>query len=160
MQRRTYLQVIGVSAVMQATSDSVRADSDTSTDSGYGAGGFGEGGYGESESTTDGGDTEIGDPVVEYLRLSDTSPPNPHVDLVTEWVVSHPDGELAAVDISIRTSVGGLIDTITHTVSGSRAEGTDETEIKQGAGSTYVVTLQVTDSAGTTTSKMEPLETA
>lgn len=158
MQRRTYLQVVGVSAVSAAAASPAEATEHT----GYGDSGYGEIPYGGSDDSDGGDDTtdEIGDPVVEYLALSDTSSPNPHVNLVTEWVVSHPDGELAEVDISIRTDAGSAVDSIAHTVSGSRAEGTEETEIKQGAGDTYVVTVVVTDTAGNTASKMDALETA
>lgn len=160
MQRRTYLQVVGASAVSAAAASPAEATEHT----GYGQGGFGETPYGGSTDSggDDGDDTtdEIGDPAVEYLALSDTSPPNPHVDLVTEWVVSHPDGELGDIEITIRTDAGGHVDTIAHIVSGSRAEGTEETEIKKGAGDTYVVTLVVVDSAGNTASDFESLETS
>lgn len=160
MQRRSYLQVVGVSAVSTAAASPAAATEHT----GYGESGYGETPYGGSDDSDgdDGDDTtdEIGDPAVEYLALSDTSPPNPHVDLVTEWVVTHPDGELGDIEITIRTDAGTHVDTIAHIVSGSRAEGTEETEIKQGAGDVYVVTLVVTDSAGNTDSEMESLETS
>ncbi|MFC7224201.1 hypothetical protein ACFQKF_13855 [Halalkalicoccus sp. GCM10025322] len=100
--------------------------------------------------TTEGGD-EISEPVIETLEVSDTSPPNPHVDLEVSWSVLHEDDALEEVRIIIRNDNGRLIDGATISVGGGSASGLETFRITHGAGESYAVTLSVSDQVGNVT---------
>lgn len=102
---------------------------------------------------------DIGEPTIESLQATDTSPPNPHVDLEVEWSVSHPDDALEEVRIVVRNDNDRLIDGATVTVDGSSASGLEAFRIHHGSGETYVVTLTVSDQAGNVTQEDTTIST-
>lgn len=159
--RRSYLKLLGVSTVPLAVGGARASEG-----SGYGEGGYGEGGYGgiEDDDGTDDGDDdgeepEIGEPVIEYLHVADTSQPNPHVDLEVEWSVSHDDDALEEVRIVARTDNDRLVDSVTLAVDGSSASGSETFRIRHGSGETYVVSLTVRDQVGNMTGEDATIST-
>ena len=101
------------------------------------------------EFTTD--EPAIAEPVIDQFDAIDTSPPNPHVELDVDWTVSHDDGALEAVQITVRDGTGAVIDGTEIAASGFRESGSEAFKIKHGAGETYRVSLIVTDRANQTT---------
>lgn len=158
ISRRTYLSVVGSGvSVTAASSTAAAADSESgSTDLSYGVGGYGAGGYGHpTTDDADNGDDEEPDtdpdpspPRIGYVLLRDTSPPNPHVDLTVEWLVSHEQGTLRDVQIIVQTIDRTVVDDSVLVIDGTEATGSDSFRIKHGAGETYAVTLRVTDTSG------------
>lgn len=146
MGRRTFVKLTGAAAgslLASAASGSAAA-----AESGYGAGGYGEGGFGGSDDEQqDGGTTTDVAPVVDLLRVTESSPPNPHAELSVEWAVSDDGGNLEAVDIEVYDG-NRVVDSETVSTSGDAANGSTAFKIKKGAGSTYAVTLKVVDEAG------------
>lgn len=146
--RRSFFKLTGAatgSLLVGAASGSAAA-----AESGYGADGYGEGGFGDSsddgqqdeeDSTTDEA------PEVDRLRVTESSPPNPHAELTVEWVVSDAGGNLESAEIDVYEG-RRVVDAETVSVSGDAASGSTGFRIKKGAGSTYTVTLSVHDAAG------------
>ena len=99
-------------------------------------------------------------PTVERLDATDTSSPNPHVDLYTEWTVADQDDNLQEVTVTIRDGSDEVVYVNTTSVSGGGASGADDPDrIKKEAGQTYTVTLHVQDQQGATTSQEAAVQT-
>jgi subtilisin len=101
-----------------------------------------------SESEDSRGDAA---PVVDSYTVTEAGSPNPHAEITADWAVSDPDGDLSEVRVVVEETG----DSSTTSVSGSSASGSDEFKIKHGGGSTYDVTLTVTDATGNTTSEIQ-----
>lgn len=100
---------------------------------------------------------ETSSPVIDQLSVKDVSPPNPHAELVVDWEVSDPDGDLEKATLVISDYKK------THrweqiSLEGATASGTEEVSVRHGTNTTYVVTLLVVDAAGNQTIEKEQLE--
>lgn len=99
-------------------------------------------------------------PTIGRLTASDTSSPNPHVDLYVEWGVADADANLAEVTVTIRDGRDDVVYANTTAVSGGQASGSEDPKrIKKGAGQAYTVTLHVRDADGATTSEQRVVRT-
>lgn len=99
-------------------------------------------------------------PTVERLDATDTSSPNPHVDLYIEWTVADQDGTLQEVTVTVRNGSGDVVYANTTDVSGGRVSGSDDpSRFKKAAGQTYTVTLHVQDQMGAATSQETTVQT-
>lgn len=110
-----------------------------------------------SDGDVDGGgtatfSTPVGNhaPTVESLTGSESSPPNPHAELHVEWSVADADGNLSAVEVTVRDAGGRTVHSSRTAVAGGDASGSEYTEVKKGAGETYTATVVVTDAEGAT----------
>ncbi len=103
-------------------------------------------------TTESGGSTA---PAIDSYTVTESGSPNPHAEITADWAVSDADGDLDTVVVEVFDSTGSLADSATTNVGGSSASGSDSFKIKQGGGTTYDVTLTVTDAAGNSTSRTE-----
>jgi subtilisin len=97
----------------------------------------------ESESGSDGRAPEI-----DTFALTDASA-GPWAKVTVDWTVSDADGDLAGVDLDLVDSSGTVVDSLSASISGASATGTDRLREK-GSGE-YDVVLTVTDATGATT---------
>lgn len=143
INRRSYLKLTGAAATAVAVPN-VAAGTATAATAGYGANGYGLGGFGTSDTPDS---TTNAAPRIKRVRVSESSPPNPHANVRVDWTVSDADGDLESVSIDILDD-GRTVESATVAASGDHATDTTETRIKKGAGRTYEVLITVTDSNG------------
>ncbi|WP_436923363.1 S8 family serine peptidase [Halosimplex amylolyticum] len=110
---------------------------------------------GTSATFTTSGGTGDNAPVVDSYSVTEAGSPNPHAEITADWAVSDADGDLDSVVVEVFDPSGAVVDSATSNVSGSSASGSDSFKIKQGGGTTYDVTLTVTDAAGNSTSETQ-----
>lgn len=96
-------------------------------------------------------------PTIDYYDVVEAGSPNPHAEITVDWNVGDADGDLAQVEIAVYDDSGGIVDSSSHSVSGSDATGTDTFTIKHADGKTFDVTLAVSDSAGNRTSATQSI---
>ena len=94
------------------------------------------------------GSTGDNAPTIDSYTVTEAGSPNPHAEITADWSVSDVDGNLSSVHVNVEETIHSS----TTSVSGSSAAGTDQFKIKHGGGTTYTVTLTVTDGAGNATS--------
>lgn len=91
-------------------------------------------------------------PVINRLSVSEAGRPGPNADVTAVWDVSHPDGELADVDIVVSSS-DTTIQQVSWSLFGASASDTDSFRIEDGDGQAFEITLTTTDQAGNSVSK-------
>jgi hypothetical protein len=91
-------------------------------------------------------------PVINRLSVSEAGRSGPHAEVTAVWDVSHPDGELAEVDITVSAS-GTTVQQVSWSLFGSSASDTDSFRIENGDGQQFEITLTTTDQAGNSVSK-------
>jgi thermitase len=72
------------------------------------------------------------------------------------WAVSDVDGDLATVRVLLLAN-GNTVDSVSYVVSGSQASGSCQLSHRTRRGTTYTISLIVTDALGNTTSQTKPL---
>lgn len=92
-------------------------------------------------------DSSSSGPAINRLSVSEAGRPGPHAEVTAVWDVSHPDGELADVDIVVSNS-GNAVQQVSWSLFGSAASDTDSFRIENGDGQTFEITLTTTDQAG------------
>jgi uncharacterized repeat protein (TIGR01451 family) len=96
---------------------------------------------------------EPADPVIDLFNVTTTGNPV-WGRLTVDWAVSDEDGDLASVQILIKTD-GSLIQSAVFSVSGYEASGRYQFRERGGRGKPYEITLIVTDALGNTTTGVE-----
>lgn len=91
-------------------------------------------------------------PVINRLSVSEAGRSGPEAEVTAVWDVSHPDGELASVDITVSNS-GSTVQQVSWSLFGTSASDTDSFRIENGDGKTFDITLTATDQAGNSASE-------
>lgn len=90
----------------------------------------------------------------EFHHLLGASP-SPHSEITADWSVSDSDGNLATVTVEAFGSKGSLVESVSNSVSGSSASGTDHLKIKHANNQTFDVVGTVADDGGKSVSQIK-----
>ena len=107
---------------------------------------------GSGDDSDSGGD---GTPAIDRYEVSEAGSQNPHADILAEWDVSDPDGDLASVNVAVVDSTGGVVDETRTDVDGESAYDVNYFKVKNVDGQSFDVRTTVTDAQGNSTSATE-----
>jgi len=87
-------------------------------------------------------------PSIDRYQVTEAGSPNPDANILAEWDVSDPDGDLASGLIEVVDATGTVVASSETSISGDVYYGVDYFVIKHVRGQTFDVNLTVTDAAG------------
>ena len=99
--------------------------------------------------TTEEEESDPTPPEIDEFEVTDESNPA-WARYEIDWAVSDEDGNLSMLELELTDSSGTVVDSITHSVSGSSASGSDRLRHRNRGTGEYVVSLTVRDATGGT----------
>ncbi|MFD1588332.1 hypothetical protein ACFR9U_15225 [Halorientalis brevis] len=97
-------------------------------------------------------------PTIDRYEVVEVDSPNPDANIVVEWDVSDPDGDLASATVEVVNDSGTVVDSAETSISGDVAYGVDYFAIEDVDGQRFSVQLTVTDSSGNESSASESVQ--